>query len=1085
MRTLTEIFTPGAPTLPEGLRTLVVSPEREVEPGMTVRAHFTFRNQGGAVASGVRVRMNVPDGLVYLVGTARLDGVELPEEQGSCPLLSRNGAHIGDVAPGEERRVDIAYIVAGAIENATAIELQAAVAAFEIAPVGSNVVRLVVRSRPVLDNSLTNIAIEARHEARPGAEAVVTLRLHNAGESSAHDVVIVTPIPAHATYVANSARLNGRELEPELRVPFDRAYAPIIATALQANATAVLTYRVRTNEFLENGTVIVARATVASQETPAFDLPPASLTISSAPRFDDDRTQLTVDPASEVQPGERVTVRLVVANCGTTATQSSKATLNLPDGLLFVRGSGRLDGRPLRDRRKELGAFDLGRIDAGACVELAADATVQTPQLDGHVLPITVRLDWDESERTFERSLTVRSQPYLNPRRSRIERRGANTVRPGETIEAAIVLQNEGPAAATDCVLELQTDPALEAIELFEKTEKVNLEDRTAELDRIEPYSGRRFILRARVRSPYADAAPLEVSASLHSLELGEAQLGSASYRVDSHPLFSTERSTIALTSDEVLRPNQLADVYVRLVNQGTDVAHDVSLRLFISPEARVESVDGVTRKKTSLIFGEIAPGASVEARIVLRLLRSVARDYPVRIDAVLTAAGVVPVQLRPLTITTAAEPDFSVGVLRCEPADLADAGETVRYIFHVRNSGDGTARRVQVTVEPSDALIYVPNSTSVNGVAVRDIGAASPLFSGQGIVLNDAEPGVEATISWREVIHTGLPAGESIVRIAHVRYDNERHDEFSSAELKVRAAPVFANNIPGLPFGLDGIVGPPSGAATRALPDAGDGFVQLPPATPVSQETYWLADGGAERALEESVAGAQLRNVELRPNGSGAEELQTAEDGTVAIATVFRPERLDKTLRFLREAQFGGLISHLFAIRAFFPTFVAGSSALQAALEDERMQLRDALDRLFIKLRLPHYLVAPRDVENVPMRTALLTVFDRLEERVPASGALAREGVVFSGSIDPAEAGQVRNQIVPAELGTAALWNGLAFFIPDGPLPLRSYREALLEDLERLAGLSPNEFCNALREPALRLDAAFEEVLSGLAAAV
>ena len=56
MRTLSEVFAPGAPTLPEGLRTLVVSPERELEPGMTVHAAFTFRNQGGAPATGVRVR---------------------------------------------------------------------------------------------------------------------------------------------------------------------------------------------------------------------------------------------------------------------------------------------------------------------------------------------------------------------------------------------------------------------------------------------------------------------------------------------------------------------------------------------------------------------------------------------------------------------------------------------------------------------------------------------------------------------------------------------------------------------------------------------------------------------------------------------------------------------------------------------------------------------------------------------------------------------------------------------------------------------------------------------------------------------
>ena len=40
---------------------------------MTVRATFTFRNYGGAVATGVRVRFNLPEGLVYLVGSGELD----------------------------------------------------------------------------------------------------------------------------------------------------------------------------------------------------------------------------------------------------------------------------------------------------------------------------------------------------------------------------------------------------------------------------------------------------------------------------------------------------------------------------------------------------------------------------------------------------------------------------------------------------------------------------------------------------------------------------------------------------------------------------------------------------------------------------------------------------------------------------------------------------------------------------------------------------------------------------------------------------------------------------------------------------
>ena len=49
------------------------------------------------------------------------------------------------------RRIEVAYSVTGAIENGTTVELQAALASFELPPAGSNVVRLVVRSKPQLE----------------------------------------------------------------------------------------------------------------------------------------------------------------------------------------------------------------------------------------------------------------------------------------------------------------------------------------------------------------------------------------------------------------------------------------------------------------------------------------------------------------------------------------------------------------------------------------------------------------------------------------------------------------------------------------------------------------------------------------------------------------------------------------------------------------------------------------------------------------------------------------------------------------------------------------------------------------------
>ncbi|MDP9025018.1 MAG: hypothetical protein M3N13_06585, partial [Candidatus Eremiobacteraeota bacterium] len=339
MRTLAEVFAPGAPALPEGLRTLVVSPDRELEPGMTVRATFTFRNQGGAPASGVRVRFNLPEGLVYLVGTGQLDGSDQDDELGNSPLLSRSGAHIGDVAPGEERRIEISYSVAGAIENGTTIELQAAVASFEVSPVGSNIVRLIARSRPQLQNALTGITIEARHDAVPGAEAQISVRLHNAGESSARDIVVVAPIPEHTTYISNSARVNGREIERDLGLPFDRVYAPVLVANLAASASTTLAYRVRIDAPLRDGTRIAAHAQIASQETGAFALEPAALIVHATPDFDDDRTVFSVEPDHDVRPGNRVVITLRAHNAGSASAQSVSAAIELPDSLAPVRGA--------------------------------------------------------------------------------------------------------------------------------------------------------------------------------------------------------------------------------------------------------------------------------------------------------------------------------------------------------------------------------------------------------------------------------------------------------------------------------------------------------------------------------------------------------------------------------------------------------------------------------------------------------------------------------------------------------------------------------------------------------------------------
>ena len=67
-------------------------------------------------------------------------------------------------------------------------------------------------------------------------------------------MVVVSPIPEHTSYVAGSARVNGREIERDLGVPFDRIYAP---TVTQTNTT------VKTSETGQKLIYITGAATLA------------------------------------------------------------------------------------------------------------------------------------------------------------------------------------------------------------------------------------------------------------------------------------------------------------------------------------------------------------------------------------------------------------------------------------------------------------------------------------------------------------------------------------------------------------------------------------------------------------------------------------------------------------------------------------------------------------------------------------------------------------------------------------------------------------------------------------------------------
>jgi hypothetical protein len=362
-----------------------------------------------------------------------------------------------------------------------------------------------------------------------------------------------------------------------------------------------------------------------------------------------------------------------------------------------------------------------------------------------------------------------------------------------------------------------------------------------------------------------------------------------------------------------------------------------------------------------------------------------------------------------------------------------------------------------------------------VNDVPIRDVGAHSALASERGIVLNDVDPGVEATIRFRDVVHNGLPAGEAIVRVAEIAYDGDRIDEMVSNELKVRATPLFANAIPGLPFGLDGMVGPSFGVGQRAITE--DRFMELPPATPVNGDVSHVYVPSDEMPLA------------LGSNGIAADSPGSEIDGVLdaslageraGVMVTFTAERHARALRFLDEARFDGLVTHLFAMRAFFPEAIGDSRV--GAVTSMREMLRDHLDQLFIRLRLPNHVIAPREIETPSLRATL----ERLLHDIGGARGVPPDSpgatVILRGYSDINEIVELTDRLSDTELASALPWAIMARLLPDGTVQLAHYRSMLVERLDAFADADSSDFLDALqRRRDVALDAALDVVRTSL----
>jgi hypothetical protein len=930
-----------------------------------------------------------------------------------------------------------------------------------------------VRSRPVLKNAMTKLTAEPVRDTAPGGELQLRAQVHNSGESSAHDVIVLLPVPANTAYVAETAKVDGRAPAGLSETdPFGFGRPAVVVPVLGPGATIDVGYRVRIDSVLEDATPIVVSGAICSQEVAEYALPPVTLKVKSAPSFSGDETAFHAECEDEVVPGQRVRLALRVRNVGTEHARLVRLKLELPEGFAYTAGSRTIDGAPAIDRGEDPGVFSIGDLEPGRSVDVGLWALVASPRANGHELRLGASVEWSKSQRRFDRTVTVRSAPLFPAAFNDLVRESPRRLAPGDAVAFRLHLVNLGSDVANDARLQIDADRGFEKLRVSEGDRELQLaDDGTIFLDTLEPNAPHTLQIAARIAPTFEDQAQIRLRATLRTAQLDAIELGSVTHAVASRPRFSAATSAIALESDEVLRPNRTAACRLTVANEGTDRGRDVRIRLQLPDELRLEGVDGAARDGQLVVFGDVPPNETREALVHLRLVATVSPGDTFEVGARVDGLNVLPFALEPMKLTTHAEASFvDDATLTAQPAETIDAGAELTYTLALRNAGDGVAKRLTARVETPHKTVYAPGSTTVNGVALLDFAGTSPLLASSGLTLADVGPGVEVLVRVRFIVNTPLPAGTVIDAHAFVSWDDAPEIAIEAPSVRVRSGMALPIMEAHLPFSVVGaaaaLTTERAASAQRELPPPAEGYLQLPPALPVRGN----GNGHAENAI-----------IENEPRSAATTTLELS------------PERVAWTVEFLRAAPGDGLLAHLMVLRALFPDGAADADAmLRARLRRHNELLSEQIDGLFVKLRLPGASLQPADLESRAMRSSLRALLESLgRERAlePADTA----GLRLVGTVRYDEISAALNALEREPLETATPWLALSMLMGtrlerDGEeiAEFTAYRDQLQPTLAGLGRLAPAEFCAALLAPSAEtLDDARDELVEILAAEV
>ncbi|HET9095200.1 MAG TPA: hypothetical protein VFN37_00950, partial [Candidatus Baltobacteraceae bacterium] len=299
--------------------------------------------------------------------------------------------------------------------------------------------------------------------------------------------------------------------------------------------------------------------------------------------------------------------------------------------------------------------------------------------------------------------------------------------------------------------------------------------------------------------------------------------------------------------------------------------------------------------------------------------------------------------------------------------------------------------------------------STTLNGMALGDDLGTSQLWSQRGLLLTDVNPGIELQVRWEMLVIAPLAAGTAIDTRAVVEWDGGHSIGLAAPALRVLSTPSMQAGSAGTPISV--------AALQPALEIPAPEAIVPPPPPAIEELPRPVASAPRVEVAAPPIAPAPSRIEEI-----SAEEIAAS---TPLLYADFSHEDLAQAIRSLEKSDAGGLIPHLFAIRAFFPNAIAGADPrLAQTAENAARAVRAPLDRFFVRLRVPRLTITAKDLEDRDSRFALRALVGAIAD-APIAPLSTRPGgtVRLSGAVDLDALRRRAGELEQAPLGSVVPW--------------------------------------------------------------